>query len=304
MIEIDSLIHRQLEASPMFANNFKNMYSSELREVRFDGFSYTLQMNPARIQSATADITQKPDTNRCFLCSGNLIEGQVAEDYTLAFLIAVNPFPLAENHITIISKLHQPQGIIKIVDSFVKMADDMPDYAVFYNGPKCGASAPFHLHFQALKADALPVYNQIESLKTKAIQRSIYSGALIHKIDDGTRRFVLIEADNAFQAQYYIERVLHEVNRIYNTTEPEVNVGIVLRDGYYTITIFPREKHRPDEYFRSENRILCSPGYADLAGLIPVCLRENFYSITDNDIRSIMRQVCISAERFAALNIS
>ena len=102
MIEIDSLIHRQLEASPMFANNFKNMYSSELREVRFDGFSYTLQMNPARIQSATADITKKPDTNRCFLCSGNLIEGQFAEDYTSAFLIAVNPFPLAENHITII----------------------------------------------------------------------------------------------------------------------------------------------------------------------------------------------------------
>ena len=303
MIEIESLIHRQLEASQMFADNFKNMYSSELREVRFDGFSYTLQMNPARIQSATADITKKPDSNRCFLCPGNLIEGQFAEDYTSEFLMAVNPFPLAENHVTIISKLHKPQGIINIVNSFVKMADDMPGYAVFYNGPKCGASAPFHLHFQALKADALPVYNQIESLKNKAVHRSIYSGALLYKINDGTRRFVLIEADNASQAQYYIERVLQEVNRIYNTTEPEVNVGIVLRDGYYTVTIFPREKHRPEEYFRTENRILCSPGYADLAGLIPVCLKENFYSSTPDDVKSIMNQVCIAEDKFEKLNI-
>ena len=303
MIEIESFIHRQLESSPLFFNNFNNMRLSEHREVRFDGFSYTLQMNPARIQSATADISKKPDSSRCFLCPGNLIEGQIAEDYTVAFAMAVNPFPIAENHVTIISKLHEPQGIINIVDAFVKMADDMPDYVVFYNGPKCGASAPFHLHFQAFKADALPVYNQTEALKTKSIQRAIYSGALLYKINDGTRRFVLIEADNASQARYYIERVLHEVNFIYNTTEPEVNVGIVLRNGYYTVTIFPREKHRPEEYFRTENRILCSPGYADLAGLIPICLKENFYSISPEDIKSIMNQVCIAEDKFEKLNI-
>lgn len=303
MIELESLIHRQLQCSQLFDTNFYNMRMSELRTVQFNGFSYTLQMNPARILSATADITKKPDSSRCFLCEGNLIEGQIAHSYNSDFFIAVNPFPIAENHITIISKLHIPQSIINIVDSFVKMVDDLPDYAVFYNGPKCGASAPFHLHFQACKLDALPVFGEIETLKNYTIKRAVYSGALLYKINDGTRRFVIIEADNASQAKYYIERVLHEVNLIYNTTEPEVNIGMICRDGYYTVTIFPREKHRPEEYFRTENRIVCSPGYADLAGLIPVCLKENFYSITSEDITSIMNQVCIAEDKFEKLNI-
>ena len=304
MIELESLVYRQLQCSPLFDTNFSNMRMSELRTVLFDGFSYTLQMNPARIQSATADISKKPDTSRCFLCRNNLIQGQIPYEYNDDFFIAVNPFPIAENHVTIVSQNHINQGLINIVDKFVRMAEDLQGYAVFYNGPKCGASAPFHLHFQACNADALPVFEQKESLKRFAVERTEFAGTLVYKIDDSTRRFLIVETDSASQARYYTERLLCEINRVYNTAEPEVNAGIVFRDGYYTITIFPRDKHRPEEYFRTENRIVCSPGYADLAGLVPVCLRENFYSITSADIQSIMNQVCISAAKFDLLNIN
>ncbi len=306
MVEVESFIYRQLESSPLFYTNFSNMRQSALRTVQFDGFSYTLQMNPARIQSATADISKKPDTSRCFLCRANLIQGQIPYEYSDDFFIAVNPFPIGENHLTIISQRHQDQGIMNIVDKFVTMADDMPGYVVFYNGPKCGASAPFHLHLQACKAVSLPVFAQIENMKRLyAVDCAEFSDTNVYKIDDTTRRFIVVQTMNRSQLQYHIEKLLREINMIYQTAEPEVNVGILFNDGYYTATIFPRDKHRPEEFFRTgADRIVCSPGYADLAGMIPVSVRDNFYSITDNDIRSIMRQVCISSEKFDALHIS
>ena len=39
----------------------------------------------------------------------------------------------------------------------LRLAEALPEYVVFYNGPQCGASAPDHLHFQAGNRGFLPI---------------------------------------------------------------------------------------------------------------------------------------------------
>ncbi|MCQ2975703.1 MAG: DUF4922 domain-containing protein [Bacteroidales bacterium] len=286
------LLLNQLRCSDLFNNNFRNMHSSMQRIIEFDGFSYTLQLNPARIKSAAADTSKPLDSSKCFLCKDNLLENQIIEEFNSEFYISVNPFPIGENHFTIISKNHINQGIMDMVELYIESSMMLPNYCVFYNGPHCGASAPFHRHFQACKADCYPLYNQIESLKRYTTKKDEFVDTIIYKIDDTTRNFILIETSNQTSATHYLNTILSDLSIKYNESEPEVNIGSTYRNGYFSITIFPRAKHRPEEFYKDEeHRILCSPGYADLAGLMPICLVRNFETISQDNIRSIMKQV-------------
>ncbi len=78
--------------------------------------------------------------------------------YGSDWLILCNPFPIFIPHFTIAHRRHRPQALKENLTDLLRLARDLsPEFAVFYNGPRCGASAPDHLHFQGFPAGALPM---------------------------------------------------------------------------------------------------------------------------------------------------
>ena len=153
------------------------------------------------------------------------------------------------------------------------LAEQLPGYIVFYNGPKCGASAPDHFHLQAgLKNDIL-IAGENE-LRTCLIIES----ESINEIED---RF-----EDVFQ--YLKSRQPEE-------DEPMMNLIAFTEGNKYILHIFPRKAHRPKQYFETGRRqLLVSPGALDMAGLIITPRAEDFEKIRKEDIEDIYLQVSLS----------
>jgi len=296
-----SLYGEQMRCGDRLATAFSNLAQSKTRKIHFPGFSYTLQLNPARIISSTANISKPLDESKCFLCKPNMPEDQIKRDYDGDFFISVNPFPILRNHLTIISHRHTPQSIHGQAIRMLRLASEMPGMCVFYNSPKSGASAPFHCHFQAGNAEDLPVFMEFDAMRdTYAIGYS--NNAWL--IKEPTRGIIFLEDKDMDTAARRIENILGQISQIYGNPEPEANIGTVMSNGKYRTVVFPREKHRPDEYFGDEDtRILVSPGFADMAGLIPCSRACDYEKISAQNIISIMSQVSISAENIGKIEI-
>ena len=69
----------------------------------------------------------------------------------------MNPFPILPRHFTIPTRRHTPQRIYSHFGTMRRVAWDMPQYIVFYNGPLCGASCPDHMHLQAGSRGVVPI---------------------------------------------------------------------------------------------------------------------------------------------------
>jgi hypothetical protein len=76
--------------------------------------------------------------------------------------------------------------------------------------------------------------------------------------------------------------------------EPLINVICNYTGDCWRLTIFLRQKHRPDAYFaEGKNRIFVSPGAIDMAGVI-ITPRLNDYKRLDcNTIRYIYQEVSL-----------
>jgi len=73
------------------------------------------------------------------------------------YQVLINPYPILPQHLTIVSRRHTPQSLKGRLGDFCKMAMELPDFLLFYNGARCGASAPDHMHFQAGSRGVVPL---------------------------------------------------------------------------------------------------------------------------------------------------
>ena len=163
--DIERLFERQMSAWPEAAQRIRAL--DEKVERRKVG-SYIVQWNPARAVSTLAKVDSKSLEKRpCFLCREN--RPSVQEGISILegrWEVLVNPFPILERHLTIVSTQHTPQRLSREdFEDMVEISRSLPGYVVFYNGARCGASAPDHKHLQAGKADALPRHEYEDSEK-------------------------------------------------------------------------------------------------------------------------------------------
>lgn len=233
--------------------------------------SVNVQYNPGRIVSTAANIDKQNILARpCFLCESNRPKEQRSIPFLDKYAILVNPFPILKNHLTIPIHSHAPQRIRKKTGDMLTLAEALPNYIVFYNGPKCGASAPDHFHLQAgLKS---PVLLQGENeLRSCLI------------IESPTKQ----EAEERFEDVYYYLR-----SRQPDEDEPMLNIIAYVDHEKFVLHIFPRRAHRPRQYYQEGNsRLMVSPGALDMAGLIIVPREEDFEKIKQEDIEDIYSQV-------------
>jgi len=304
--DIESLFERQLNTSEHFNKVFSELENVKTRTIDFGSFYYVLQFNPGRILSATADTNKKVVSENCFLCENHRFPLQIGIEYNENYEIFVNPYPIFKKHFTIVDKKHLPQEITGEEKTIVKMSKDLCGYTVFYNSRHSGASAPFHRHFQACKTLEIPVFNQWEALwkSTKFFEKELPESGKICLINDSTRIFYLLETESELQAANALTDILNTLKSVFKTESPEANVGVSFDGKKFRTVIFPRSKHRPKEYFETgASHLTISPGFADMAGIIPCAVETDFLKLNKEIITSIFTQVSIELHYANSLTI-
>jgi ATP adenylyltransferase/5',5'''-P-1,P-4-tetraphosphate phosphorylase II len=263
--------------------------------------TYHVQFNPARITSSAAKVDpQSLQERKCFLCPANLPPEQKGVPFKDSYAILVNPFPIFPRHLTIPDIRHTGQRILPRICDMLDLAEALDDFIIFYNGPKCGASAPDHAHFQAGNKGFLPIEKEWRCRKAGKIVA--YGKAFLSFLDDAPRATLVIEAESKRDATTLFKAVYDSMELKPGEDEPMMNVLAWYEECKWIVCIFPRELHRPSCY-RSEGdrNILISPASVDMGGVFITPLEKDFDKITAGDLSGILSEVCLSPERFHRL---
>ncbi len=303
---VQHLLDSQIEVWEQAKNNYNALNGVEVKEVSLNGFPVKVQYNPARIVSSAAKVDAKSIQERkCFLCSQNrpnIQDGIEYDGVSGTYEVLINPFPIFPKHLTIPDKKHLNQTIGEDnvsgrFEDVLDLAKLIDDYVLFYNGPKCGASAPDHMHFQAGNKGFLPLENNYDSLAKELIVAQ--NGVNIFSIP------------NYFNGGFVIESVdksaaINKFNQIYSKIpvkegewEPMLNVLAWFdnEESKWIIFLFIRDKHRSSHFFaEGDDNILLSPASVDMGGVFITPLAKDYSKLSEKEIGEILNEISITKE--------
>ena len=302
-------IENQLAKWQTAHTNHEALNQIETRRFELAGNTITVQFNPARAVSTCAKVDKSSiEARKCFLCPKNKPNEQDEIIISLdePFSLRINPYPILPGHLTISSLKHQDQvladkTIRQLPGKLISWLEEYfaSGYVLFYNGAKCGASAPDHFHFQAVKQSDVPVIQQWERLMETAVREkeiktengNTYSSFQITSYICPIQVFICNHSADILPEminQYLESLPLHE-----GESEPRYNL-FAWQDKQrgFTMAYFPREEHRPACYTATGGeQLLVSPGALDMAGLLVTPRKEDFDKITESDITQIYKEV-------------
>ena len=305
----DLFIENQLAKWQTARTNHEALNQIETRRFELAGNTITVQFNPARAVSTCAKVDKSSiEARKCFLCPENKPNEQDEIIISLdePFSLRINPYPILPGHLTISSLKHQDQvladkTIRQLPGKLISWLEEYfaSGYVLFYNGAKCGASAPDHFHFQAVKQSDVPVIQQWERLMETAVRETeiktengnTYSSFQITSYICPIQVFICNHSADILPEminQYLESLPLHE-----GESEPRYNL-FAWQDKQrgFTMAYFPREEHRPACYTATRGeQLLVSPGALDMAGLLVTPRKEDFDRITESDITKIYKEV-------------
>lgn len=305
----DLFIENQLAKWQTARTNHEALNQIETRRFELAGNTITVQFNPARAVSTCAKVDKSSiEARKCFLCPENKPNEQDEIIISLdePFSLRINPYPILPGHLTISSLKHQDQvladkTIRQLPGKLISWLEEYfaSGYVLFYNGAKCGASAPDHFHFQAVKQSDVPVIQQWERLMETAVREkeiktengNTYSSFQITSYICPILVFICNHSTDILPEminQYLESLPLHE-----GESEPRYNL-FAWQDKQrgFTMAYFPREEHRPACYTATGGeQLLVSPGALDMAGLLVTPRKEDFDKITESDITQIYKEV-------------
>lgn len=292
---LTSFFDNQLNVWPHVAERFSALERVSIRNL---DCGVVLQYNPDRIVSAAAKVDDKSIEKRpCFLCRNNRPKEQITEQTLVNVEVLVNPYPILPYHFTLPLDNHVPQCLISVLGDMLALAKRWNKMAIFYNGAKCGASAPDHAHLQAVRATDIPLLGKSWRNRLWRNSYPVFAtgGNIIYRITSYIVPLYVVESVDADSSITLIKRFMRALPLCDNEKEPRINVLSVYRKGKgYLTYIFPRAKHRPACYLSaSENRRMISPGLLDMAGLVITPLKEDFETISEQEVVSILREVAI-----------
>lgn len=278
--DINDFIELQLSIWPMAKANHDAMVRSRRRPFRLGDLRGAWQCNPARIASTGAKTDRASIQARpCFLCGANRPKEQLALPIEPGWEMLLNPFPIFPVHFTIAATSHVPQAASP--PEMLSIAEKLPGMGVFFNGSKAGASAPDHLHLQAVLRSELPLLELLLDRHPSSRPGILGNDELGLDLPFGVRS-ALITPDAAGMA--VAARMLSE-------KEGKVNLFAFLGDdGMMRMARIGRSAHRPDFYGTGEGEMLVSPGAIDMAGIIILPREEDFNRIDEALTREIYRQ--------------
>ena len=288
--QIFDMFSRELASHGRAFLNYEALAGVEVKDMTIDGFPAKLFFNPARVRSVMADVSPEALQQRaCFLCPDGVEENQLTHNWESptghTYYIRVNPFPIFSPHFTVSSSVHERQELLPHLEAMLHLAKELPEMTIFYNGPMCGASAPDHMHFQAVPRHSLPIEDHFSTN---------YANAILVQETDLQSHLAAVKRVLAMGT------IPEEASQTGSLTigashaeeyEPRWNIVTWYEDMWHTVIFFRRES-RPMCFFApEEERILFSPATVEMAGIGIVANRESFDRLTPAKLRDIIREV-------------
>lgn len=303
MKELNKFIKDQLSVWQLASSNFRALKTAPSREVDVFGLKCRIQYNPRRVISSTADTSPAAIASRkCFLCADNRpkeqfhlgFEGRKGRNYH----IQINPYPIFRGHLVIVRDEHIPQEIWHHFPDMLDFAARYKDYLVFYNGPSSGASAPDHLHFQAIPKHNLPLENVVdEFLDHPGEPLATVKDASLYKFDGYARGVFALKATTSKSLAKLFYRLLDCTDRGKGEEEPMFNLYAYVKNGEYrTIVVMRSAKRSHHFYSKGADHLTISPGAADIAGLFVAPFREDYDKADTALLEELLSEVCISED--------
>lgn len=303
MKELNKFIKDQLSVWQLASSNFRALKTAPSREVDVFGLKCRIQYNPRRVISSTADTSPEAIASRkCFLCADNRpkeqfhlgFEGRKGRNYH----IQINPYPIFRGHLVIVRDEHIPQEIWHHFPDMLDFAARYKDYLVFYNGPSSGASAPDHLHFQAIPKHNLPLEDVVdEFLDHPGEPLATVKDASLYKFDGYARGVFALKATTSKSLAKLFYRLLDCTDRGKGEEEPMFNLYAYVKNGEYrTIVVMRSVKRSHHFYSEGADHLTISPGAADIAGLFVAPFREDYDKADTALLEELLSEVCISED--------
>ena len=298
-LQVKKLLDNQLHTWQVVQDNYAALDFVQMRRIECLGREVLLQFNPKRIRSSAAKVDKASlEARPCFFCYRPKEQESVI--YNSDFEILVNPFPIFQEHLTIPLLRHERQQVKPYMGTMLDLAKSLPSFAIFYNGPKCGASAPDHMHFQAGTRDGFPVIQNWIREEKKIIWEKNGVNLYMNSYTSPTTLF-LVSKDR--------EGVLELFERLYDLLdikqeeyEPRINLLTWVNQEEWIICLFPRESSRPSCYYAEENdKILISPATVEMSGLFITPLESDFLKVTAKDLQKIWQEVSVEKDKIESL---
>ena len=291
--------NRQLEKWDDARLRYQDLRNVKTRELVVGTSTMKVQWNPARIVSTGAKIDKQTLAERpCFLCEQNRPKEQVKKSIDGQYELLVNPYPILPIHFTIPSVKHEPQLIRNSYSEIHKLLSEYPSMMVFYNGPKCGASAPDHAHFQGGTSGVLPLQMAWQRLSRnlKPIL-NLNDEEGISLIEEYPCPALLIHSKSEYSDEQLFIRLYEALPLPEGEPEPMMNIVSWRHDTDYYSVVFPRKKHRPDCYYKEgDEQFIISPGALDMSGFIVTPRKEDFERLTPEIALGILNEVSLQPD--------
>lgn len=263
-MNIEHFFNEQLAVWHDARQRYADLSSSLHKCVTIGGRDYDVIHNPARIRSAAARVEGGKVDRPCFLCKDALPSEQMRiQVKTLPsghlYNIMVNPYPITDRHFTIVADEHVRQSFAGREWDMAFFADLLPDYLIFFNGACSGASAPDHMHFQAVPKQFVPLTHW-------SWQQQLDMGvtSVMPRVPKGE------------------EETWSDQRNIICWTEGS--------DCHWLIV--DRKAHRPTQY---PDELLISPAALEFCGLVPMARQEDFEKLDSSLLSDVLGQ-CRSQE--------
>lgn len=293
------LLHEQLGGWPLAARNYAALESVHLKHFTWEGQTIRVQFNPARIVSSGAKVDARSiRERRCFLCPNHLPAEQLRLPFGARYLVLCNPFPIFPEHFTIPAVEHVPQLILPQFADFLAVVRAMNHYTLFYNGPRCGASAPDHAHFQAVTQGLMPLDEEVKVIERDPAAPCVSTepGEVIW-MRQPLRQGFLLKANSMEKMERLFRQVYALLPIPEGEVEPMMNLFGWYREEGWLLALLPRRRHRPWQYgAEGAEHLLSSPGAADMGGLFITPLAEDFEKINPDLLQDVYHQVGWSEE--------
>lgn len=298
---VDDSLHRffnrQIERWGLARHNFRDLQNILIKDLSHGELTLRAQCNPVRIVSTGAKIDKEALSKRpCFLCKENRPKEQLVKRFDANFDFLVNPYPILPVHYTIPARHHQPQSIRSHYTVIRRILMQYPDIMVFYNGPKCGASAPDHMHLQAGTSGIVPLQEAWPKLQRNlSVLYETNDNEFIALVNDWICPVFVISSLRADTDANLFHRVYNALPLNDGDSEPMMNLICWRSEERLLTIVIPRSKHRPACYYaENETRMTISPGALDMAGLFITPYKEDFQQLTPEIAVGILRETGIS----------
>lgn len=310
-MDLNSLIDTWAEEWPLLKENracFRRARKETIAKSA-EGTIFTKILLQYRKASLTADLGAIEKGERaCFLCDSARPKEQKHLKFK-DYKILANPYPASELHFTVVNDAHIPQSLKGRVGDMLELADRYRDMCVFYNGPKCGASAPDHQHFQMiLSDDVMNIMSQSGTADARtldgmegntnigstcsAIRRN---GCDVQVNETGLFGFITVKGAAPEKISETVDEIMSRLDTDHDGSEPMVNVLAYYNNGL-TVVIIPRRAHRPACYGSEENKMLVSPASIEMAGTFILSREADFSRLGADEIKEIYAQVAYTVD--------